>query len=161
MKWLDLFDYRDGRIYWKVSKGPSARVGDEIGSGGNSYDVVVVDGGAHLVHRIVWEMHNGEIPYGLCIDHINGVRNDNRICNLRLVTVSENNRNKRLDKRNKIGVHGVYWEKDRRRYKVSICDGGKWKHVGRFESLDDAVAARKAAEKELGYHQNHGSELNK
>lgn len=159
MKWLEFFEYKNGALYWKLNKGPLARKGGRVGSGGESYDVVTIDGESHLVHRIVWEMHYGEIPPGMCIDHINGVRSDNEIGNLRVVTVTENNRNKRLDKRNRIGIHGVYWESDRKRYKVSICDDGRWKHVGRFENLDDAIIARKNAEKKLGYHQNHGSEL--
>lgn len=59
----------------------------------NGYEYVVIDGGAKLAHRVLWEVFNGEIPAGMEIDHINTIKTDNRIENLRLVTSSENKRN--------------------------------------------------------------------
>lgn len=59
----------------------------------NGYEYVTIDGGAKLVHRVMWEVFNGEIPEGMEIDHINTIRTDNRLENLRCVTPSENKRN--------------------------------------------------------------------
>ena len=46
-------------------------------------------------HRVIWQSFNGTIPNGLQIDHINGKRDDNRICNLRLATAAQNQRNRK------------------------------------------------------------------
>ena len=58
-------------------------------------------------HRILWEIVNGPIPAGMYIDHIDGDRTNNKICNLRLVTSKGNNSNRAMDTRNKSGVTGV------------------------------------------------------
>lgn len=68
---------------------------------------VCVDGKVVGVHRIAWALHYGEYP-SLEIDHVNGDGADNRICNLRLATSSQNNQNRRLSSRNKSGVKGVF-----------------------------------------------------
>ena len=60
-----------------------------------------------FVHRIIWEMHNGEIPDGLVIDHIDGDCLNNKISNLRLVTQALNSRNQRKPKNNSSGTVGV------------------------------------------------------
>lgn len=59
------------------------------------------------VHQIVWELLNGEIPEGFCVDHIDGKGINNLISNLRLVTQKINNRNRSMHKRNKTGKTGV------------------------------------------------------
>ncbi len=90
------------------------------------------------------------------IDHINGDRTDNRICNLRDVTSAGNSCNRRRQDRNTSGVTGVAWDKRASRWQARIGLNGKQKYLGYFDSLDEAVAARKAAELELGFHPNHG-----
>lgn len=106
-----------------------------------------LDGKMQLAHRIIWTMAHGVTP-GF-VDHINGVRTDNRLVNLRCVTQSQNARNRKLQDNNKSGYTGVH--KDSRTGKWVASIG-----LGYFESLESAVAARKAAEKVLGYHENHG-----
>jgi hypothetical protein len=59
----------------------------------NGYDYVRVENKSVLKHRFVWEAFNGEIPDGMEIDHINTVRNDNRLENLRVVSSKENKKN--------------------------------------------------------------------
>ncbi len=68
------------------------------------------------VHRLVWALHNGPIDSNQIIDHINGVKTDNRICNLRLVSAAVNTRNSKKSVLNTSGVTGVglhndtYWK---------------------------------------------------
>ena len=89
------------------------------------------------------------------IDHIDGVRHNNEVENLRLVSSSENSKNtsKRAD--NTSGSVGVYLT----RAKKWAAQIGVSKNViplGTFADKDDAIAARKAAEVKYGFHQNHG-----
>lgn len=90
------------------------------------------------------------------MDHINGDRADNRIINLRDVPKAENARNVGIGVRNTSGVMGVTWNKRSRRWSAQIFRSGKMTILGRFETFDEAVAVRAAAEQELGYQQGHG-----
>lgn len=64
-----------------------ARIGCDNTHG---YESVAIGGVSRLAHRVIWECVNGPIPAGLQINHINGVKRDNRIANLEMVTASEN-----------------------------------------------------------------------
>lgn len=92
------------------------------------------------------------------IDHENHIRNDNRIENLRLVSSKGNKKNTTRRCDNTSGVTGVHWFKRECKWKVQIKVDGKQRHLGLFDNLDDAVAARKAAERQYGFHENHGNE---
>lgn len=108
----------------------------------------------HYAHRVAWAMHYGEWPTGQ-IDHINGNRDDNRIANLRVVTPLENMRNRRLQHKNHTGHQGIRPTKHGTWF-ASIGIANSLKVLGTFRSKEAAVAARKNAEIELGFHQNHG-----
>ena len=95
MNWHELFRYDDGKIYWNIR-----RSGVRYGRSPNKtttqgYLSVIVDGKQLLVHRIIYEMHHGEIPNGHEIDHIDGDKKNNNIDNLRAVSRAVNSRNKR------------------------------------------------------------------
>jgi hypothetical protein len=110
----------------------------------------------YSAHRIAWTLAHGRTPDGE-IDHINGVRGDNRLRNLRLVTSAENNRNRRLSKHNRSGVKGVCWESSRRKWRATI--GRPTILVGRFDNLEEAKEAIIAAREKLhGEFANHGHE---
>ena len=106
-------------------------------------------------HRIAWAIHHGAWPYDQ-IDHINGVKDDNRIENLRVVTSVENARNAAISKNNTSGVMGVRWYEDKSKWRAVIQCNGKSIHLGYFTSKDDAIAARADAEVKYGFHENHG-----
>jgi len=106
-----------------------------------------------LAHRAAWAMHFGRWP-PFQIDHQNGNRKDNRIANLREATQTDNNRNLSRSKRNTSGVVGVSPAKGK--WVARICEGSKVIHIGTFANIDDAIAARRAAEIRHGFHPNHG-----
>lgn len=108
----------------------------------------------YLAHRIIWKMVTGEDPDQ--VDHINGVKSDNRISNLRNVSPQENARNQHTPRNNTSGRIGVCWNAGSAKWQASISVQGRLRHLGLFQSLDEAVAARSAAEVGHQYHENHG-----
>jgi hypothetical protein len=106
------------------------------------------------LHRVIWFREYGTWPK--IIDHINGIKNDNRLCNLREVTSEENAKNQKLSSRNKSGRVGVSLNKKDSTWKVFIMIKKKPVHLGYFASLEEAIKVRDAAEIEYGYHENHG-----
>lgn len=106
-------------------------------------------------HRVIFAIHNGHWPTAH-IDHLNGVRSDNRAENLRDVSRAENNRNTAVPKNNTSGVMGVLWDKQKQKWRARIISAGKQTHIGYFPDLESATAARKTAELTYGYHENHG-----
>lgn len=92
-----------------------------------------------FAHRVAWAISTGEWPQGE-IDHINHVRDDNRLVNLRVVTTTENNRSRLLIPRSISGHIGVNWNKKDKRWIARHS----YTYLGSFISLEDAVAARSA-----------------
>lgn len=114
--------------------------------------------GSVLLHRLIWQHIHGPIPSGLQIDHINGVRTDNRISNLRLVTNAQNSQNRITSHRNSgSGVKGVTWNKVAMRWCAVIGYSGKQYHLGVFDTVDEAAAAYKGAAALLHTHNPHAS----
>lgn len=109
-----------------------------------------------LAHRIIWAISTGAWPVGE-IDHINGVRSDNSIENLREVTRSENSRNMKKYSCNTSGVNGVSWNRQAKKWVALIKAGGRQEHLGYFDNIADAAEARRAAEAGLGFTDRHGA----
>ena len=95
-------------------------------------------------HRVIWEMHNGPIPDGLQIDHIDGNSLNNKIENLRLATHSQNLHNRGAQSNNTTGFKGVHRRKSGR-YCARIMSGGAYLNLGLFDHPEDAHAAYIAA----------------
>lgn len=158
--WKQLFGYDEqtGNLIWKSNK-PKRKAGDAAGNVSNGGRYVslhaTVNGVKHryLAHRIIWEMHNGKIPGGMCIDHIDGNGLNNRIENLRVVSLSTNQRNSRAPKNNSTGIVGVYRKKNG--WHVQVAG----RYAGYFKDFFDACCARKSAERIHGFHENHGRKL--
>lgn len=121
---------------------------------GRGYSDGGIFGKTVRAHRIAWLHYYGTQPDH--IDHINGIRTDNRICNLRSVTNAENRRNQKRRTDNTSGVAGVRWHKQAGKWNARIRLNGKEKSLGVFVDKQAAIAARKKAEKEHGFHANHG-----
>lgn len=102
-------------------------------------------------HRVIWLLETGEWPD--VVDHINGVKDDNRFVNLRSVSHAENCRNQKLAINNTSGVAGVSWHKPLSKWRVQASENGKKKHVGYY---DDFASAAKVAKARNGFHENHG-----
>jgi hypothetical protein len=119
-----------------------------------TYRRVRLNGVAFRVHRLIYKMMYNETPGE--IDHINGDGLDNRIDNLRSVDRLGNARNQPLPVNNTSGVIGVHWRRSSDKWRARITVNGQKLELGDFNKFDDAVAARKAAEKKYGYHPNHG-----
>ena len=106
-------------------------------------------GGGVKAHRVIWKMITGSEPDK--IDHINGIRSDNRIINLRSVSTAENARNLGVQKNNTSGFNGVYWYPRYQKWMVSIRVNGARKTIGYFAKKADAIAARISFDKSFGY----------
>lgn len=108
-------------------------------------------------HRVAWLLHTGSWPE-LHLDHINGDKQDNRIENLRQVTPAENARNQRLCSGNTSGHLGVDYRKDcpNRPWCAKIKVDRKSIYLGSYATKEEAIAARKEAERKYGFHENHG-----
>ena len=137
MDYNKLFEYRDGKLYNKIHRNPRAPIGVEAGvKRPDGYRHVGINGTQQQSHRIIWEMHNGKVPKGLEIDHINRDRADNRIENLRAVTRSVNQHNK-----GGLGI-GVDKRAKARPYIAYIKNNQKHKTIGSYGTYCGALMAR-------------------
>lgn len=109
-----------------------------------------LSGQPYLAHRLAWYFVHNEVPDE--VDHINGVRDDNRICNLRTVNRKVNCRNAAMSRKNTSGMTGVVWDKLNSKWTVRLGH----KFLGRYSSFNEAVTVRKMAEIKDKYHPNHG-----
>ena len=110
----------------------------------------------YLAQNIIWEMHNGPIPYGMVIDHIDHNRLNNLLNNFRLVTKAVNNQNKSRASNNTSGMTGVYWHKRDKVWVASIRVNGVLIQLGQSPSLSKAIKLREEANIKYGFHKNHG-----
>jgi hypothetical protein len=123
--------------------------------GKSGYLVGYLLGRQYPAHRVIWAMVHDEWPE--TIDHINGDKTDNRLANLRSATALDQSRNRKLMASNKTGHSGIREERSGR-WRAQIGGGGETIYLGTFATKAEAIAARKGAERALGYHQNHGRE---
>lgn len=115
-------------------------------------------GCVYLVHRLVWALHYGQWPT-FQIDHINGIKTDNRIINLRDVTCAVNQRNKVMRSNNVSGFTGVYWNKKSRKWQAAVRINSKGFNLGGYDDIKDAIAARQRANDRLGFSPRHGKDM--
>jgi hypothetical protein len=148
------FRYEDGALFW-LPRGngrfDKQFAGRRAGCFSKTADAVFIGykGTNILLHRAVWIYHNGEIPDGVEIDHINQNRRDNRIENLRLCVRAQNAWNTGLRTDNKSGVKGVCWNPLTNTWRARVRVNKVEVAVGSFKSLDEAEAAVSKARAEL------------
>lgn len=143
----DVFEYKDGILYWKVSTARCVKVGDAACSpggrtlNGDFYLQVHYKGKKYKSHRVIWELFNGEIPEGYQIDHIDQDKTNNRIENLRLCTRSENKINVGVRSDNSSGAKGVSWKKDVSKWQARIYKDRKCINLGYYDTIEEAAEA--------------------
>lgn len=152
---LFIYEPETGALFWKVRHG-SAQPGNRAGYFGGTVRTVQVDRQVHCIHRLIWERYVAPIPPALQIDHINGNADDNRLINFRQVTNAINSRNQPRKTNNTSGHTGVYYIKRDNKWAAEMMVDRKKLWIGRFHRLEDAVAARRAAQIPYGFHENHG-----
>ncbi|EBO0868488.1 HNH endonuclease [Salmonella enterica] len=150
------YDPHSGKLFWKhrpINHFKSSRhyaswnsryKGTQAGALSKSgYLMVSINKKLYAAHRLAWIISHGEWP-SMQIDHINRVRSDNRIKNLRDVTRSENQFNRGMDSRNKSGMVGVHYCKKTNAW----CSTFGRKRIGRFKNIEDAIKSREDFERE-------------
>ena len=146
-KLQELFDYRDGQLYWKEKRSTSIDLSKPAGCiEKNGYRSIGIEGKIYKAHRLVWKYHCGKDPKEF-IDHIDGNRVNNNIENLRESTTQQNSFNTGPQKNNKLGIKGV--SKYGNKYIATIEINGKRKHLGLFNTIEEARLAREESEKKL------------
>jgi len=139
------YDPETGKFYWKVKTANRTVIGAEAGCRASiGYIRICIDGKFYYAHSLALYYVNGVYPPS-CVDHINHVRDDNRVVNLRYATYKQNGGNRTPT--SILGVSGVSWMKDRNKWYVEIGHNDKQHYIGTFSCLGQAVKARKAAEK--------------
>lgn len=155
------YDHSTGALVWKARgerKGWDTRYAGKPAfttKAANGYMVGRIGGNSYYAHRVAYCHYHGHWPEHH-IDHINGIRHDNRIENLRDVTALENHRNRNPTPKNTSGTTGVWLHKQSGKWLAGICVNGKSVHLGSFSSKDDAVAARQAGKAKYGFSDRHG-----
>lgn len=114
------------------------------------YYVVKINRKVKLWHRLVYEHFNGPLSPGIDVDHINNKREDNRESNLQLLSHKSNSRYSLKSKRNTSGFAGVTWHKRDKKWQAQITINCKRKHLGHFDSIEEAHEAYLQAK--IKYH---------
>ena len=143
----EVFEYKDGHLYWKKPGGK--RYINKLAGAvvKNKYIQIQHNGKRMLAHRLIYMMFHGYLPE--FVDHINGNGFDNRIENLREVTHSQNLMNSKLRDTNKTGVKGVHWHKKSQKWYAVITTNKKQKHLGQFDTIEEAEKVVKCARNDL------------
>jgi hypothetical protein len=142
------FEYEEGYLIWKCPSSIAVKIGSVAGTASDKGYILITFGGvSYKAHRLIWTMFNGDIPEGCQIDHINGMRHDNRLENLRLTT----NQGNALNRHSVLamsGVRGVNIEPSGR-YRARVKFNGKHINAGTFDTPQEACKAYEALRTKL------------
>jgi hypothetical protein len=149
LKELLTYDSDTGDFFWNVNKSRVAKKGQKCSgkSISTGYLRIGIDGKRYLAHRLAWLYVHGKFPKN-DLDHINRIRTDNRLCNLRDATRAEN-------LQNRSNVKGVYWHKRAKKWLAQIKANKKHYYLGLHGSFEEARQAYIAAALQLHTHTTH------
>lgn len=135
----NLFDYRDGKLYWKVAR-KNIYIGKQAGHiKPTGITLVGFDNKTYLIHRIIYLYWHGEMPE--FIDHIDGNPGNNKIENLRRCTKSENNWNSVKRKDNSSGIKGISWHKKDGKWHARLMVDKQNVYLGAYTDIAEAAKA--------------------
>lgn len=135
-EYLD-YDSFTGVFTWKVVFNGRMQVGKIAGKiSDTGYRVIKIKGRVYSAHRLAFLYMTGSIPK--VIDHINGIRDDNRWGNLRSATTSQNAMNRKNRTDNTSGIKGVSWHKSTKKWEVRVMVNGKSYHFGLWDDREAA-----------------------
>jgi hypothetical protein len=120
-----IFEYKDGNLIRKN------KIAGSLHKSG--YRQIKINNVIYPAHRLIWIFCNGSIDENMQIDHINGIKDDNRIENLRLVTAQQNCFN-----RSRLTAKGYTWNKNVKKWQASIWLNGKMNYLGLYSNEQDA-----------------------
>ena len=135
------YDDATGIFSWRVSRRGHAKVGDRAGRQHvNGYRYIKVDGLNFMEHRLAWFYCKGKWPVDV-LDHRDRIKNNNRLSNLREASGSQNQFNRDVPLRNRVGLKGVSWCSTNQKWRATISAFGKRKTIGFFDDPEIAGAA--------------------
>lgn len=136
----NLFDYKDGFLIRKITTSSTAIAGTVCSNkGSDGYLRVGINKRRYAVHRVIFMMHNNFLPQ--YVDHIDGNKLNNKIENLRPITVSQNQQNRGKTRLNTSGFKGVSLHKRDNLYRARLTVNNKEKIIGYFKNPEDAYNA--------------------
>lgn len=132
---IEYFDYKNGELFWKKTNNYKIKIGAKAGNKDSlGYINIKIKGQSYKAHRLIYVYHNGALDKNLQINHINGIRNDNRIENLRVVSNTEN-------QRNQVFAKGYCFHKASGKFMASIRVNRKDIYLGLYHNEFDAKNA--------------------
>ena len=163
----NLFEYKDGMLYWKERPRSDFKndlafkqwnpkyIGKRAGCWVGTHVTVRINKISYPLARIVFLMHNGYLPE--IVDHADCNPMNNNITNLRAATKAENQRNSGMYAHNTSGYKGVAWSNACKKWVARIKIMGVCKHLGVFETKELANEFVTLAREMLhGNFANHG-----
>ena len=149
LKELVHYDPDTGVFTWRITQG-RCKAGAVAGTRSTGdYWTIRVDRHRYSAHRLAFLYMAGKWPDDV-VDHVNGMRNDNRWSNLREATRAENMQNMRRARvDNRVGLLGAAWDKHANKWLARIKLNGKQRHIGYFATAEAAHAAYLTAKAEL------------
>lgn len=149
----EVFDYKDGHLYWKKSWEDDKRkthktIGSKAGTKQSAgYIQITYNGKLYLAHRLIFLWNHGYLPRVL--DHIDGDKLNNKIENLRGASYSENQFNRKMNSNNTSGYKGVTWHEPSKKWVAKLRHDKKLFHIGVFTDIEEAAKAVKLKREEL------------
>lgn len=138
-----------GFFCWRERLSCRIRIGDVAGCiASDGYVRIRIDGVSYLGHRLAWLYVQGQWPAEQ-IDHVNGIKSDNRLRNLRPCSCIENAHNAPCHADNGVGLKGVTIERRTGRFFARICVNRRTIHLGTFSTTKEAAQAYDTAARHL------------